>query len=80
MNFYLGLRRVSAVFWGFIALLLFFSVLGATAASGADRDDIWRFLGGATVSLLIAIAFFKLMHGITKWILAGFFGDKSSKE
>jgi hypothetical protein len=66
MNWHAGLRRISAVFWGFWAVLL--GVFFVNAMLGSNDK------GPAFLYLLCSLGASYLFYRLTNWILAGFFG------
>jgi cell division protein FtsW (lipid II flippase) len=75
MNFYLGLTRLSAVIWGFFSILIFLGVL-VVSLDRSDRN-IWHILVAVILGLVLSAAFYKITHGITRWILSGFFNPSA---
>lgn len=66
MNFRNGLKRISAVFWGFWGLL---DLLIAIYAAKTEP-----FQGLIGLAILIPIY---LLHKLTCWVIAGFFSSES---
>ena len=62
MNASKGLQRVSAVWWGFIGLLL----AGTAVFAAKDAEKLY-----APVILAGTYG----LHWVTSWIVKGFFGD-----
>jgi hypothetical protein len=67
MNIQRGLERVSAVWWGFWALVCLI-VLGS-ALVGEEPSAGRFFVGGVSVAAGVAIY---LAHRLTCWVIAGF--------
>lgn len=67
MNWHLGLRRISAVFWSVPALV--FGGIFVYVAFEEGRSDAPAMLGTA----LLIVAGMYLAHRVTCWIIAGFF-------
>ena len=69
MNWHLGLQRISAVFWGFWAVL----IGGISAFSIFEQGALETRTLAYVASCLIAIYLF---YRITNWIIGGFFSKK----
>jgi hypothetical protein len=69
VNIYLGLRRISAVVWGLLFIFLFI----AMAVPFLNAEAPWRSLGGTVGTAAVMLVLFLICHGVTKWVLAGFF-------
>lgn len=68
MNLQLGLRRISAVFWGWWAFVAAaYGFIGV--ADGGPIND--RLLIGFGIFVCLGLLF--LAHKITCWVIAGFF-------
>jgi len=67
MNWQLGLRRISAVFWG-VPALLFGGIFVYTAFDGRGSD-----MAGMLGTALLIVAGMYVAHRITCWIISGFF-------
>lgn len=72
MNLYLGLTRISAVFWGLIAGITFLGM--AADALGNRYQGLFLTIIILVAYLFLSIIFFIVTHGTVRWILKGFFG------
>lgn len=69
-NIGLGLRRLSAVFWGFVGLLGVMSVIAAVTTWLQHRSE-----ADAMTYALIGVCIMALavgLHKVTCWVIAGF--------
>lgn len=65
-----GLRRVSAVFWGFWGLIATLLIVGGWLGiliSHNNSDDLWLYVMAAASFVL---------HRLTCWVIDGFFAQK----
>lgn len=69
MNWQNGLERMSAVWWGFWALVCGASGIGILIAGDGERA-----LGAGL--LFIGVPALYAMHRLTCWVLAGFFSPR----
>ena len=65
MNWRVGLTRLSAVFWGFWALV---AIVSTAFASWSDSDRLQMMGIGVLLALGCGVG-----HVVTRWILSGFF-------
>jgi len=67
MNVHLGLRRISAVVWGFLFIILYIAMVAPLF------NEPGRNLVGIASTTAVILVLFLICHGVTKWVLAGFF-------